>query len=144
MFGLFHWFFSMISHCLSKICIKIDQFHFFQHQLTTFTFMPSLHSYDGFYYEKLSYLPLTVWVTTSSEFGHKDWLETHWTLHQSDVWTKDKKIATGKTSQDWIVMSGQFQTLVLSMVLWDWSKWNISACSPIPSELNTQHNMCRT
>ena len=51
MFGLFHWFFSMISHCLSKICIKIDQFHFFKHHLTTFTFMPSPHSYDGFNWE---------------------------------------------------------------------------------------------
>ena len=25
MFGLFHWFFCMISHCLSKICINIGQ-----------------------------------------------------------------------------------------------------------------------
>ena len=44
-------FCCMISHCLSKICIKIGQFHFFQHHLSTFTFMPSPHSCDGFNWE---------------------------------------------------------------------------------------------
>ena len=31
--------FCMISHCLSKICIKIGPFHLFQHYFTTFTFI---------------------------------------------------------------------------------------------------------
>ena len=34
--------------------MKIGQFHFFQHHLTTFTFMPSLHSYDGFNWEAVT------------------------------------------------------------------------------------------
>ena len=49
MFGLSHWFNCMISYCL--ICIKRGQFHFFQHHLTTLTFMPSPDSYSGFYWE---------------------------------------------------------------------------------------------
>ena len=80
MFGLFHWFFCMISHCLSLICIKIGQFHFFQHRLTTFTFMPSLHSYDGFNWEavisrnnwanirQFRALNLDAWIRALKEF----------------------------------------------------------------------------
>ena len=47
----FSVFFCMISHCLSLICIKIGTFHFFQHRLTTFTFIPSPDSFDGFHWE---------------------------------------------------------------------------------------------
>ena len=45
MFEPFHWFSCMISHYLSYICSNIGPCHFFQHHLTTFTFIHFLHWY---------------------------------------------------------------------------------------------------